>query len=181
MNSSSIQNSSWKNLPMGDTLSYMGNGTTANQNQSKIGLKVTRIETISEGIVNYKKVGYIDESETNKKYKLQNEDVLFSHINSVKHIAKVALYRGEQPLYHGMNLLVIRANPEIVRPVFLFYWLSSSQIKGVFESKAKLAINQASLNTQDVKETKILLPPKSEGKLETKNNFKPSAEKVGCE
>ncbi len=61
---------------------------------------LTRIETIADGIVDESRVGY-----SNKKpddmYLLRYGDILYSNINSISHMGKVAKYKGISPLYHG--------------------------------------------------------------------------------
>ena len=98
----------WKTQPLAKLVVMMRNGTTAAQNQNGIGIPVTRIETISEGVINYSKVRHLDvRVEDVEAYRLRAGDILMSHINSVRHIGKVAQYHGEFPLIHGMNLMRI--------------------------------------------------------------------------
>lgn len=74
----------------GGILRLIKNGLTYRQTKDGNGYPITRIETISEGRIDKTKVGYLNnltekEIETNK---LEVGDILFSHINSVEHIAK---------------------------------------------------------------------------------------------
>ena len=97
--------STWQTEVLAKLVTAIRNGTTATQNQSGVGLPVTRIETISDGFIDYSRVRYLDvHSQDIDLYRLRTGDVLLSHINSVKHIGKVARYGGEYPLIHGMNL-----------------------------------------------------------------------------
>jgi len=48
----------WTNY--GTILSKMANGTTLKQNKEGKGFPVTRIETISNGVINTNKLGYIE-------------------------------------------------------------------------------------------------------------------------
>lgn len=122
---------------------------------------ITRIETISKGIIDYTKVGYIRYAKDLEKYKLRKGDILFSHINSIAHIGKVAIYKGDKDLYHGMNLLLIRAN-ETINKNFLYYFLSSTIARKKVRSFAKQAVNQASVNTDELKNWVLYIPPKEE-------------------
>ena len=89
------------------------------------------------------------------------DDVLLSHINSVRHIGKVARKQDERPLIHGMNLIRLRFNRRI-HPSYGFALLNWSQTKAYFERRAKKAVNQASINQQDIQELPLSLPPLSE-------------------
>ncbi|WLV24645.1 restriction endonuclease subunit S [Aciduricibacillus chroicocephali] len=151
----------WTVYSLNELLSLIRNGTSEKQNQEKVGQPVTRIETIANRVIDFNKVGFIDESINIEKYKLHRGDILFSHINSVKHIGKVALYDTEKTLYHGMNLLLLRPNEKVVSK-YLFYLLSSYSVKKYYESNAKQAVNQASLNQYDVQSFTTAYPPVNE-------------------
>jgi type I restriction enzyme S subunit len=103
---------------VGSLLTLLRNGTTAEQNQDGQGYPVTRIETISEGVINPDRVRYVDfDNYELKKWRLEPGDILFSHINSESHIGKTAIYKGHpDPLIHGMNLLLMRPDVRQVRP-----------------------------------------------------------------
>ena len=121
---------------------------------------VTRIETISEGLINFSRVKYLARPEP--AHLLKKNDILYSHINSIKHMGKVALYDGMFPLYHGMNLMLLRPNESKVHPKFLFVYLSSEFGRAHARKECKSAINQASLGQGDIKNLKIYLPSLSE-------------------
>ena len=127
------------------------------------GIPISRIETISSGEINYEKVGYAEESEQLKNYKLEAGDLLFSHINSLDHIGKVAIYNGAQPLYHGMNLLLLRAS-EATIPQYLYYWLNSINGRRRVAALAKQAVSQASISTSDLRKFFIPIPKLNEQK-----------------
>jgi type I restriction enzyme S subunit len=142
----------------------MKNGIAAGQNFERRGYQVTRIETISSGVVDSEKVGWLDlPVEDLKEFKLETGDILFSHINSVEKLGNCAIYEGlPENLSHGMNLLLIRANESLMVPHFLLYWLKSASCKDYCVKKAKKAIGQASLNQKDLREMSVPLPPLSE-------------------
>ena len=66
-------------------------GYSGTQLPSRKGLKVSRIETISEHKVNMIRVGYVAPFESSENYKLQVGDILFSNINSVEYIGNTAV------------------------------------------------------------------------------------------
>ena len=152
--------STWQTEALAMLVIAIRNGTTATQNQGGVGLPVTRIETISDGFIDYSKVRHIDvHPQDVELYRLRTGDVLLSHINSIKHIGKVARYGGEYPLIHGMNLIRIIFDEQRLDPLLGYYILSSTRAKRYFERRAKKAINQASLNRKDIGAFPIYLPP----------------------
>ena len=84
-------------------------------------------------------------------------DILFSHINSLKHIGKTAYYSAEEPLYHGMNLLLFRCKNN-VDSKFFFFLINNTHFIRKCQILAKQAVNQASISTSDLKKIKVYIP-----------------------
>jgi type I restriction enzyme, S subunit len=156
-----FQDGQWPVLPLGEILSTMRNGTTADQNTDGKGYPVTRIETISAGVINPRRVRHVDMSyEEAARWLLQSGDILFSHINSEAHIGKTAIYQGSPEfLVHGMNLLLLRPNIAIVDPTYLFSLLNTPEVRAFYRGRCKRAVNQASLNQKDISSLPVPLPP----------------------
>lgn len=155
----------WSLKELNEVLKVIRNGSSKKQNKQGEGLPVSRIETIADGTINYDKVGYVDlKPEDLKKHKLEKGDILFSHINSISHIGKVAQYKADKKLYHGMNLLKLRFDNEIVTNQFMLHRLKSIKAKHFYERYAKQAVNQASLNQKDVGLYTFPVPPLKEQK-----------------
>ena len=152
----------WEVKYLGDLLVRLANGLTYDVSITS-GFPVSRIETISSGEINYSKVGYIDDVTRCEFYKMQKGDILYSHINSLAHIGKVAYYDGKQDLYHGMNLLLLRVNKK-VDSNYLYTYLLTSQAKHIAQVIAKPAVNQASISTSDIRKIKIAVPSMEEQK-----------------
>ena len=145
----------WKKVKLGECLTRLCNGLTYDV-EEKSGYMVTRIETISNDDIDYNRVGHI-RTLPKQEYRIQKGDILFSHINSVKHIGKVAYFDDEQELYHGMNLLLMRFH-ESCDSKFFFYMLSSEEVRKRMRSLAKSAVNQASINTTELHNFLISYP-----------------------
>ncbi len=139
----------WETKQLGDHATLIRNGTTYVASL-RDGVPITRIETISSGFVDFSKVGYAKYSKVVESYKLQPGDILYSHINSIDHIGKVALVSDVQELYHGMNLLMIRSGNN-TNSKWLFYVLNSDFSRNWARSIAKQAVSQASINTKEIK------------------------------
>lgn len=157
--------SDWRAGYLVDLVDAIRSGTTAEQNVEGRGLPVTRIETISKGQIDRTRVRYVDlPAASLEPYRLRAGDILLSHINSVSHVGKVARYDGGEPLYHGMNLMLLRPDPAKVDALFVFLVLASPQAKAYFESRCKKAVSQASLNRGDVGALCLPLPSIKEQK-----------------
>ncbi|WP_162900016.1 restriction endonuclease subunit S [Halomonas sp. JS92-SW72] len=149
--------------PLGNHLAVARNGTTQSQVQFSTEYPVTRIETIADGTINFGKVGYL--AAPAEGYELQPGDILYSHINSIKHVGKVAQYFGEKKtLYHGMNLLLLRLDDEVDKR-YLFHYLNNHNARHYAQKECQKAINQVSLNTGQLKKLSVFTPPLSEQRL----------------
>jgi type I restriction enzyme, S subunit len=146
----------WEVKRLGEILSRLANGAVYKATNS-LGLSITRIETIADGTIDYSRTGRAEVSVELESYKLVSGDILFSHINSLDHIGKVAQFLGEQDLYHGMNLLLIRVN-EYAHSRFLYFWFTSTLARQKARNLARQAVSQASINTTELKALEILLP-----------------------
>ena len=81
-------------MKLADAFSLIRNGVSIKQYDNATGYPITRIETISNRVVDRNKCGYADIFDIAKyqDYVLQDGDILLSHINSVQHLGKTALY-----------------------------------------------------------------------------------------
>lgn len=153
----------WPAATLGDVLIAIRNGANAEQSEEPDGWPITRIETISDGTINPERVRWIEPDESLvESFQLEPGDILFSHINSVEHIGKTALYSGTPtPLIHGINLLRLRPKLESVDPVWLLHLLKHDFVRTHFRTRCKRAVNQASLNQPDIRSVRTFLPPLS--------------------
>lgn len=156
----------WEVVRLEKGLSLIRNGISKKQITTtlKAGYPVTRIETISEDRINPDKVGYIDKLSPSEieKFRLKPGDILFSHINSEPQIGRSVIYEGWPGiLLHGMNLLLLRTNSNII-PRWLNYLFMYYRAIGVFIKIAARAVNQSSINQSKLKSLLIPLPPLTE-------------------
>jgi len=118
--------------------------------------KLTRIETISDSYVNENKLGYANEN-PQKKHLLNKGDILYSNINSISHIGKVAIFQSDANIYHGINLLRLSTHKEHC-PFFIFYQLNTTIKKQWAETHANQAVSQASINQTVLSKQTFTLP-----------------------
>jgi type I restriction enzyme S subunit len=153
----------WCHATFDDVIENITNGVNGKQNKDGIGLPVSRIETIANQSIDMQRIGFVsDYDEDNfEKYRLNEGDILFSHINSPSHLGKTALCGKNIKLFHGVNLLRIVVNGAVTPEFFNFY---CKYIRGVgeFSLKAQHAVNQSSLNQQKLKQFILPIAPLSE-------------------
>ena len=124
-------------------------------------LPITRIETISQGTIDLEKVKYVEAPSEEKveQYKLRRGDVLFSHINSDKHLGKTAYFDvADITLLHGINLLLMRFT-DAVSSKYAHYLFNHYRAAGEFIKIAQRAVNQSSINQRKLNQLAFPLPP----------------------
>lgn len=154
----------WGMVRLGDVFLSIKNGASIKQGKPEgTGYPVTRIETISDGRVNRSKMGYagIEELGNYSDFILNSEDILMSHINSIKHLGKTALYtrQGAERIIHGMNLLRLQPDKRILDSAYANYYFGSSYFKHQIPKITKNSVNQSSFTITALKELVIPLPP----------------------
>ncbi|MDH5694071.1 MAG: restriction endonuclease subunit S [Gammaproteobacteria bacterium] len=153
----------WFVLGLGKAVEFMNNGSSATQvEESEDTVRVTRIETISEGVINLEKTGHVNSRDISERFRLKMGDIQFSNINSLSMVGNCALYSGNELLYAGMNLLHMRPNINWVNSKYMLYQFKTKGFRNSVEANAKPAINQASIPTGTLKLFKFLCPPINE-------------------
>jgi type I restriction enzyme S subunit len=150
--------SGWKTSTLGEVLAVLRNGVNCKQNKSGEGEKISRIESISDASFDLDRVGYAELSERDKeRYRLEQGDILFSHINSAVHVGKTAMFDSAESVYHGVNLLLMRPK-DFLTPIYLNHALKFLFQGGYWRRVCKQSVNQASFNQQDISRVEISYP-----------------------
>ena len=154
-----------KDLPVmhiNEVVSLLRNGATIKQNKDREGYPITRIETIANRTVDRSRMGYAGITDLSKyeDYILQDGDILMSHINSVTHMGKSAIYErsADENIIHGMNLLCLRPKVNIVMPYFLYRYFQMDYFYDQVLSITKKAVNQASMTIKDLGNLTLIVP-----------------------
>ena len=146
---------------LGECFSVIRNGASIRQTDGAGGFPITRIETIADKTINREKFGYagIYDLAQYRDYILQDGDILMSHINSEKHLGKVALYskQDDEQIIHGMNLLMLRADTQKVISEYAKYYFESQKFLRQIGRITKKSVNQASFTVTALKELEIPL------------------------
>lgn len=151
-------------VPLGEAFVRITNGKNVRQGEIDGGIPVTRIETISSGVINPEKCGYAAlDSPGNEKWMLNVGDILMSHINSPQHVGKCAMYTAGLPeMIHGMNLLRLVPDPARLNSSYALHQLRSTEFRSQLRRFINQAVNQASVSVTNLKSLAFRLPPLDE-------------------
>ena len=149
-----------------DVFTLIRNGASIKQFENATGIPITRIETIANKKIDRNKLGYANITDKNKyeEFFLKDKDILMSHINSEKHLGKVALYNknNNEDIIHGMNLLLLRANTNLLNPAYAKYYFETQFFLQQIKKITKKSVNQASFTITSLKNLTIPCPTLNE-------------------
>jgi type I restriction enzyme S subunit len=155
----------WEVVKLGNVLSEdPQNGLYKPSKEYGEGTPILRIDSFYEGkihnIENLKRLRCTPREL--EKFRLRVGDILINRVNSLEYLGKCGLVERliEDTVYES-NMMRIRPSIDICDPTYLTTFLCTKYTKNQILTRAKKAVNQASINQQDVKSLSILLPPLS--------------------
>ena len=102
------------------------------------------------------------DSQTALRYGLQPGQLVVNRVNSMSHLGKcIAIEDRHVPAVFESNMMRATISREVSTP-YLVFWLRSRVGKRFLLRDAKWAVNQASINQNDVGGTPVPLPPLAE-------------------
>ena len=156
----------WEIKTIADVCTFIKNGANIKQERGAGGVPITRIETLSGGVFNRDRLGYANLATPDKylSYVLEYGDLLFSHINSKTYIGRTVVYvpENDEQVIHGMNLLRLKLDFDLMSPFFFQYYTRTDIFKAQVANRRKDAVNQSSITTTDIKTILLPVPPIAE-------------------
>jgi type I restriction enzyme, S subunit len=126
------------------------------------GIPILRIDAFYDGVVT--KVGTLkrvrlSEDECNL-YGLVSGEIVVNRVNSLEYLGKSALIPDlAEPTVFESNMMRFDVDRESVEPGYVVRFLQTGFVKGQVLAAAKNAVNQSSINQQDVKGLWLNVPP----------------------
>jgi len=155
----------WTNL---DHLTVRGpqNGLYLPKKKYGSGVPILRIDDFQDGwsrsVDDLQKVDAADKDVN--KYALETGDLVINRVNSMSHLGKcLVVDERNLPSLFESNMMRLHLT-SLGEPRFVEYYLRSASGRRTLLQNAKHAVNQASINQGDVKETPVPLPPLAEQK-----------------
>ncbi len=146
-------------MTLQELFTRIGNGVNVTQFDQKGRFRVTRIQTIADASVNLEKTKFTNDEVKAESF-LQRGDILLSHINSLDHLGKSAIFLGDdKDVIHGINLIRLVPDASRIDPRYAIRVFKTRRFLDTVRSFAQKAVNQASVKTSDLRAIKIPLPP----------------------
>ncbi len=135
------------------------NGVNVTQLDQEANFRVSRIQTISDGSINLAKTKFTNDA-VKPEFFLKWGDILLSHINSIDHLGKTAIFlNNDESVVHGINLIRLQPDISQIDPLFAIRVFKTKRFIDNVKSFAQKAVNQASVKTSDLRAIEIPLPP----------------------
>jgi type I restriction enzyme S subunit len=157
----------WKKLPL-DHVAYIQTGLAKGKTDIKNPRTVPylRVANVQDGYLDLSLIKLIEVEESNiDRYLLKPGDVLLTEGGDFDKLGRGAIWQGEiNPCLHQNHIFVVRPKDELLMPEFLSHLTGSAYGKSYFLKCSKQSTNLASINSTQLKEFPVLLPPLMEQK-----------------
>lgn len=144
----------WSIKPLATYMSEQpNNGLYKPQSSYGSGTKIIRIDSFYDGLVqNIEGLKLVEVTESELfKFEIRPFDILINRVNSIEYLGKIGVVPMiSEPMVYESNMMRFRLNHEEMLPIFLMYFWRTPCLKSQLNSRAKKAVNQASVNQQDV-------------------------------
>lgn len=156
--------SSFTVLPLGaDGLAQISYGVSKSPKNrpGQHGRPYLRVANVQDGYLNLSHMKYIDVPEPQMdQFRLEIGDVLLCEGNSAALVGRPALWNGEiEDCVHQNHVLRVRCNPLKLVPEYLLAYMQTAPSRGHFRRRAKQTTNLATINSTDVRELLVPIPP----------------------
>jgi type I restriction enzyme S subunit len=153
----------WPVASLGElVISGPQNGLYKHSSQYGEGTPILRIDAFYDGqVVDLKSLKRVRINwEEREKFRLQPRDIVINRVNSVEYLGKSTIIPplDEETVFES-NMMRFSVDESRVLPEFVIELLQTGYAKAHFLTNAKHAINQSSVNQQDVKSLGIPVPP----------------------
>lgn len=161
-----VSDESWEESNLGSFIACgPQNGLYKPKSSYGDGIRIIRIDAFYDGVIEQwdeLKRLRLDENEI-ECYSLNLNDILINRVNSMQYLGKSALVRELKDIcVFESNIMRLSVDESTIYPEFLISFLNSQMGLNELRKNAKQAVNQASINQQDIKNVIINLPALSE-------------------
>lgn len=157
----------WKRIPLervADVRSGVAKGKSGLKNPIKV--PYLRVANVQDGYINLDDVKEIEiERDNLERYSLKYGDVLMNEGGDFDKLGRGDVWRAEiTPCLHQNHVFAVRPKQDLIDSFFLAALAASSYGKNYFLGCAKKSTNLASINSGQIKEFPVLVPPIAEQK-----------------
>ncbi|WP_293002576.1 restriction endonuclease subunit S [Nevskia sp.] len=164
----------WRKVPLRDVANVQ---TGLSKSQNRTGPSVLRpylrVANVQDGHFDLTEIKTIEVPATQvERFSLRNGDVLLTEGGDFDKLGRGSIWNGDIPnCVHQNHVFAVRViDSTVLLPEFLACEIQSIRAKNYFLSCAKQTTNLASINSSQLKELPILVPPLSEQRVIVNTN-----------
>ena len=150
----------WEVKKLGEVVTSVNYGTSSPANE---GGKFTylRMNNLTyNGYLDLNDTKSIDVSEKDlDKYVVRKGDILFNRTNSKDLVGKTALFDLDEEMVIAGYIIRVRVDESKITPLYVVRYMNTPYMKSYFSGLCKGAVNQANINSKELKDVPIPLPP----------------------
>ena len=130
---------------------------TSSKSLSNGDVPVLRMGNIQDGEVVYDKLVFSNNVEDNRKYLLQDGDLLFNRTNSAELVGKTAIFKGNRHVIYAGYLILLR--PIKTNSEYLNYIFSSPYVHSYCKEVKTIGVQQCNINAEKVSQLLVPIAP----------------------
>ena len=130
---------------------------TSSKSLSNGDVPVLRMGNIQDGKVVYDKLDFSNNVEDNRKYLLQDGDLLFNRTNSAELVGKTAIFKGNRHVIYAGYLILLR--PIKTNSEYLNYIFSSPYVRSYCKEVKTIGVQQCNINAEKVSQLLVPIAP----------------------
>ena len=146
----------WEWCRMRDVI-YPPKYGTSSKSLSNGDVPVLRMGNIQDGKVVYDKLVFSNNVEDNRKYLLQDGDLLFNRTNSAELVGKTAIFKGNRHVIYAGYLILLR--PIKTNSEYLNYVFSSPYVRSYCKEVKTIGVQQCNINAEKVSQLLVPIAP----------------------
>jgi type I restriction enzyme, S subunit len=149
--------SSWRVCPLGDVVPRAVYGISVSLD-GEDGIPVLRMNNFRDGEANLSELKYSASSDA-QELLLRPDDVLFNRTNSIEHVGRTGIWRGQLEKASFASYLVrLETNPTVLNNEFLCRWLNWDVTQIRIRRYATPGVHQVNINPTNLRRTLMALP-----------------------
>ena len=130
---------------------------TSSKSLSYGNVPVLRMGNIQDGKVVYDKLVFSNNVEDNRKYILQDGDLLFNRTNSAELVGKTAIFKGNRHVIYAGYLILLR--PIKTNSEYLNYIFSSPYVRSYCKEVKTIGVQQCNINAEKISQLLVPIAP----------------------
>lgn len=152
-----------KQVVLGDILTALQYGSSSKATVDQVGVPVLRMGNIQNGRICTKNLKYLElpQQELNR-YLLKSGDILINRTNSAELVGKAGIFELPGDFVFASYLIRLCVDRKVANPAFINFFINSPDAQGFLKSQSKDSIGQTNINTKQIKQLPVSLPPLKE-------------------